>query len=234
MTGGTVPDVDGEIDYGAAYAALRGRVVDLVQRASEEQIEMRAPATPEWRVRDVLAHLVGVPADVLGGKLDGIATDAWTAAQVDARRDAPVGALIDEWAEIGPEIDPMIPSFGVGAGQFIVDALTHEQDIRGALDEPGARDCDAIAIGFEWIGELVGGMRDAAGAGALQIDTASAAYVFGAGEPARCATTKFELVRAATGRRSMSQMEAWGWQGEPRVVPLVLPIFTARAEPLVE
>jgi uncharacterized protein (TIGR03083 family) len=229
-----VPGVEGEIDYGVAYAALRGRVIDLVRRSSDEQLETLAPATPEWRVRDVLAHIVGVTADILGGKLDGIATDGWTAAQVDARRDAPVSALIDEWEANGPVIDPMIPSFGPAAGQFIVDSITHEQDIRGALDEPGARDCDAIAIGFEWIGELVGGMRDAAGVGALQIDTASAAYVFGAGEPARCATTKFEVVRATTGRRSMSQMEAWGWEGEPRIEPIVLPIFTARPEPLVE
>lgn len=229
-----MPGVEGEIDYGATYAALRTRVIDLVRRASDEQLERLAPATPKWRVRDVLAHLVGVPADLLRGTIDGIATDAWTGAQVDARRDGPVDALIDEWEENGPVIDPMIPSFGPGAGQFIVDAITHEQDIRGALDEPGARDCDAIAISFEWIGELIGAMRDAAGAGALQIDTASAAYVFGAGEPARCATTKFEFVRATTGRRSTSQMEAWGWQGEPRVEPLVLPIFTARAEPLVE
>ena len=33
-----------------------------------------APATPEWRVHDVLAHLVGVPADILAGRLDGVAS----------------------------------------------------------------------------------------------------------------------------------------------------------------
>ena len=37
------------------------------------------PATPEWRAHDVLAHLVGVTDDVVNGRLDGIATDAWTA-----------------------------------------------------------------------------------------------------------------------------------------------------------
>jgi Mycothiol maleylpyruvate isomerase N-terminal domain len=226
--------VDGGIDYGAAYATLRERVVGLVRRARGEQLEARAPATPEWRVRDVLAHLTGVTADILSGNLDGVATDAWTEAQVAARRDLPVDALLAEWEENGPVIDPMIPSFGPVAGQFLTDAITHEQDIRGALCEPGARDSDAMAISFEWIGEIVGAMRDEAGAGALQIDTATAAYVFGSGEPTRCATTRFEFVRATTGRRSIGQIEGWGWQGEPRVEPLVLPIFTARRDALVE
>ncbi len=225
---------NGRIDHAAAYAALRRRVVDLVRHATDDQLEAHAPATPEWRVRDVLAHLSGVTADILSGNLDGVATDAWTEAQVGARRGLSVDALLAEWEENGPVIDPMIPSFGPVAGQFLTDAITHEQDIRGALDEPGARDSDAIDISFEWIGELVGGMRDEGRAGALQIDTASGAYVFGSGVPARCATTKFELVRATTGRRSIEQIEAWGWQGEPRIEPLVLPIFTARPDPLVE
>lgn len=233
--GGTVTDVAAEeIDYGTEYAALRDRVVGLVGDASDEQLEARAPATPEWRVRDVLAHVVGVTTDILNGAMDGVATDAWTDRQVQTRRDVPVDALIAEWEANGPAIDPLIPSFGGAAGQFLTDAVTHEQDIRGALGVPGARECDAIAICFDWIGALVAGMRDADGAGAVAIETECGRSVFGTGAPTRCTASRFEFVRAATGRRSVSQIEAWGWDGDPRLDTVVLPIFTARPEPLVE
>jgi uncharacterized protein (TIGR03083 family) len=223
-----------EIDYGTAYSALRDRVIALVGDASDDQLEARAPATPEWRVRDVLAHVVGVTADILSGAMDGVATDAWTDKQVQTRRDAPVDALLAEWEANGPAIDPLIPSFGGAAGQFLTDALTHEQDIRGALGTPGARECDAMAIAFDWIGALVGGMRDAGGAGALEIGTECGHSVFGTGAPTRCTATRFEFLRATTGRRSVSQIEAWGWDGDPRVDTVVLPIFTPRPGPLVE
>ncbi len=116
-------------------------MIGLVRGASEAQLEAHAPATPEWRVRDVLAHVVGVTTDILNGAMDGVATDAWTDRQVQTRR-APVRDLISEWEANGPAIDPLIPSFGGAVGQFLTDAVTHEQDIRGALGQPGARECE--------------------------------------------------------------------------------------------
>jgi hypothetical protein len=143
--------------------------------------------------------------------------------------------MLAEWQMNGPQIDPMIPSFGVMAGQFIGDAITHEQDIRGALGTPGARDSDALLIAFGWMGDRLGELRDAADAGALRIETESGTDTFGSGEhSARCRTSRFELVRAATGRRSVAQITAWDWEGDPRPDLLVLPIFTPRPDPLVE
>lgn len=53
---------------------------------------------PEWRVRDVLAHLAGATADIASGNLADVASDEWTGAQVDARRDVPIDEVLDEWA----------------------------------------------------------------------------------------------------------------------------------------
>ena len=60
--------------------ARGGRAASTRRRSSAS-----SPATPQWRVHDVLAHLVGVPDDVVHGRMDGLASDAWTQAQVDAR-----------------------------------------------------------------------------------------------------------------------------------------------------
>jgi uncharacterized protein (TIGR03083 family) len=228
--------VDDGTDYGSAYRSLRTRVTDLVLSATEEQLESVAPATPEWRTRDVLAHLIGETTDILTGNLDGVGTDAWTQVQVDHRRDWSVEDLLAEWEANGPQVEPLIPSFGIMAGQFTVDTVTHEHDLRGAFDAPGARESDSLAIAFTWLGDRVGEIRAAAGAGALRVESESGTQIFGTGDPtASCATTQFEFLRATTGRRSLEQIESWTWEGEghhPEL--LVMPIFTPRAEPLVE
>jgi uncharacterized protein (TIGR03083 family) len=224
-----------EIDYAGAYCALRGRVIALIRSATDEQLDAHAPATPEWRTRDVLAHLTGVTADILSGNLDGVGTDPWTKVQVDARRDRTVAELTEEWETNGPQIDPLISSFGVIAGQFLGDAVTHEHDIRGALDAPGARDSEGLAIGFVWLGSRVGEIRDGAEAGALTVETEAGPYTFGNGPPTEtCATSRFDFVRASTGRRSVEQIAAWDWDGEPRPELLVMPIFAPRPDPLIE
>ena len=41
-------------------------------------------------------------------------------------------------------------------------------------------------------------------------------------------------MRASTGRRSLDQMQAWGWEGDARTELVVMPIFVPRPEPLVE
>src|SRR4029079_14005929 len=93
MTTDTLPDLS------VAYRGVRTRVTELELAASPEQCEAVAPATPDWRVHDVVAHLVGVPADILAGRLEGVTTDAWTEAQVAPRRELPTLALLAEWGE---------------------------------------------------------------------------------------------------------------------------------------
>jgi uncharacterized protein (TIGR03083 family) len=224
-----------EPDYAGAYHALRGRVAELVRSASDEQLGAPAPATPTWSPRDLLGHLTGVTSDILTGTMEGITTDPWTAAQVDARRGLSVEEVLAEWDANSAQVEPMIPSFGPLAGQFIADAVTHEHDIRGALDQAGARDSEAIAITFNWFGLRIGELRERADAGALQVETESGTHVFGPGAPvASCRTTRFELVRASTGRRSVDQIATWSWDGDARPDLLVMPIFVPRPEALVE
>ena len=78
-------------------------------------------------------------------------------------------------------------------------------------------------------------MRDTAEVGALTVDTEVGSDTFGTGDAtSRCRASRFEIVRATTGRRSADQMLAWDWEGEPRLDLFVLPIFAPRATALVE
>jgi uncharacterized protein (TIGR03083 family) len=215
-------------DYAQAYREARGRVSALVQDAGDERLETIAPATPEWRVKDIVAHLTGVTADITSGNLAGVATDAWTAKQVDDRRDRTIVQLLDEWDEKGTAVEAMVPQFPeAAAAQMLGDAATHEHDIRGALGAFGARDSDAIAIGFEWMTKGI--------AAPLRLETDAGTFITGDGEPeATVRADRFELFRAMTGRRSLDQIRAYAWDGDLRPEALVLGIFTARPEPLVE
>jgi uncharacterized protein (TIGR03083 family) len=218
-------------DLSDAYRTLRSRVSGLVLDAGDDACGAIAPATPEWRVHDVLAHLVGVTADILAGRLDGVASDAWTDAQVRPRRDLPTAALLAEWDETGPQVEPMIPGFGAVAGQMVGDASTHEHDIRDALGRPGARDSDAVHVGSHWMAAHMGRFHRDAGHGVLRIETDLWSETFGDEPPATTLrVSAFEVLRAATGRRSEAQIAAFGWLGTAHPEVVVMPIFVPRAE----
>jgi hypothetical protein len=218
-------------DYAPPYRELRERVTRLVEE-HPDAVDTIAPATPEWRVRDVLAHLSGICDDILNGNMEGVATDDWTAAQVDARRDWSVERILDEWSERAPPVEQIMvdvpmPQFG----QMVFDAVMHEHDIRGAIGEPGARDSSAVAAAFDWAEE------------SWQFDDGTAVLVtefgpttLGAGERLFAVhAPRFELMRAMTGRRSAAQILAYEWEGTPRPERIVgAPIFQIRADDLLE
>jgi uncharacterized protein (TIGR03083 family) len=213
-----------------AYRDLRERVSDLARAAGPEALDTATPAAPDWRIRDVLAHLSGVCADITAGNLGGVATDEWTAAQVEARHDWPAEQLLAEWGEQGAAVDALIPSFPPAiATQLLADAATHEQDLRGGLDAPGARDSGAVALMFPGAVEyfLDPGLR---------VECEEAAYLSGGADASEVTVRapRFELFRAMTGRRSLDQIRAFEWTPEPRPDALVIGLFTARPTPLVE
>lgn len=221
-------------DHADAYRGIRERVTELTADLDAATAEQLTPAAPDWRVKDVLAHLVGVNADVIGGNIEGAGSDPWTKAQVDARRDHTIDELLAEWAEASATLEEIFPAIPDGPrGQLIFDALTHEYDLRGALGQPGARDTEAATIGFGWAVDVVTMLRDGADAGGLRIQTDFGEHVAGTGEvTATVRADRFELYRALTGRRSPTQIAAYDWDGgEP--APQI-PLIGGRDTDLVE
>lgn len=206
-----------------AYAGCRRRINELVGSVDYDPASVEVPTCPEWSVKDVVAHLTGVVDDALAGRLDGVATDPWTAAQVTARRDTAVSDILDEWNEKAPSFEELLDAIGDPGRQAVFDTVTHEHDIRTALGAEGARDSDAIgiAIGFaaRW---FVATAEDQGVALAVQSEDGP---VFG--DPSTAVAvltgTSFELMRAISGRRSIDQVRAMNWTGEKDAA---LPCFT--------
>ena len=49
------------------WTAAQQRVIGLVGAATSAAVESRVPACPEWTVRDLVSHMVGIGADVIAG-----------------------------------------------------------------------------------------------------------------------------------------------------------------------
>jgi len=218
------------------YRELRLRVTDLA-REHADALDAPVPAAPAWRGRDVLAHFAGVCEDIECGNLEGVATDGWTAAQVDKRRDWGTDQLLDDWATRGRAIDALMDANPPGRfGQLLFDAWTHEHDLRGAVGSPGTRDSAAGACAYAWVTPLLDGRDRDLGRAALALVDEHGSTVIGDGPAdASVRASRFELLRSLTGRRSLTQIRGFDWSGPPDPDRLVLiPVFTPRSEDLVE
>jgi hypothetical protein len=127
-------------DLFAPYQRTRARVCTLFAGASSDELARTVPACPAWSVHDLAAHLVGIPAALSAGRLPSGDVDDWLQEIVDERRDDDVDALVAEWHDLDPVLEPMLQ--GMGALMF-VDLAVHEHDLRGALDRP---DHDALDV----------------------------------------------------------------------------------------
>lgn len=223
------------LDGGEIYAETRQRIIELVG-ARPDSVERVVPATPDWRVRDLLSHLAGNCACILEGRMGGVGTDPWTAAQVQERRSHAIDEILAEWESTAPQVEAMIPTWpAAAASRLVADLATHEQDLRGALEVPGARDSRAFAIAFDGFCSMLADRLTDACLPPLRVKTAEGEQIVGGGKPgATVAADRFELTRAMAGRRSARQVAAFTWDGDPQPYIAVFTPFALRADDLIE
>jgi uncharacterized protein (TIGR03083 family) len=197
------------------YADVRTRMSGLA--LSEEDAARPVPGCPGWTVRDVYAHAAGILADVRANRLENATTDEWTGRQVDERRGTPLPAILDEWADhatvVEPTLDTMPKAF---SRTLLIDLVTHEHDVRGALRRPGGRESEAYEIARK--GFAVGLAYAVKERGLPGVVLAAPDWSFAAGDSPDVTLTapdSFEIFRALAGRRGIKQVLAWEWDGDP-------------------
>ena len=212
---------------GEMYRAGRIEMIAMGRSLTDEQAAMRVPACPEWTIKDVYAHQAGVVADALAGRLDGVATDPWTARQVDARKDKTLTEVLDEWEEIVEPFEAFLET-GAAPPQVIIDQWSHEQDLRAALDRPGNRDDDRAKFCLEALTGLRGQSWEHE---AFDVIGDSGTWRFGNGEPqVTLKASDYDLNRTLLGRRSLAQVRAMDWTGDPEPILPHLVVFAYSAE----
>ena len=213
----TAVDVINPESIARVYSEAHDRIVAFVSDLDDETAARRVPGTPEWTVHDVVAHLAAIPTDALAGRLAGVPTPEMTGKQVADRRDRSIKELLDEWAE---GLDPILEGARAGLvpAPLAIDAVTHEQDIRGAIHAAHLDDDGALRFAVTGFTAGLGRRLKAAGLPPLRLRDPARGFDATArtGEPAATVSaSEFELFRAIAGRRSRAQVAAFDWTGDP-------------------
>ena len=205
-----------------AYRDTRDRITSLLRDADESDSATPVPSTPGWNVKDVVAHCSGLVCDWLEGRSRDYGSDAWTAAQVEARRDRSLDDVLAEWNARAPELesrmdDPLTEGFpDYMPFLAVADLVIHEHDIRGALLRPGAQDSIAVELGMKTYVTGVRQRHATTELGPLLIrESDGREWPVGTGDPtATLSAPRFDLFRALAGRRSRAQVLGFDWTGD--------------------
>ncbi len=220
------------VDYLAAYAAVRGRLVGLTRADSADNA---VPACPGWRVRDVVAHLAGLCEDWVNHRLDGYASERWTADQVSRHDRSTCEEMFDAWRDAMVAFTNLRePFLGLPPARWAFgDAVVHEADVRGALGADRVPD-DAVLLSLQGTMQRWKQVLSGAGAPLLRVRSPDGPewWLGGRDDPNGMVLEAplYELFRGLCGRRSRGQAMGWAWSADPEpIVAAGLPYPCTRA-----
>jgi uncharacterized protein (TIGR03083 family) len=208
-----VPERD--VDPAALYRAERQAFASFLRERTAAEIATVVPATPAWNVHDVLAHVVGIAADLNAQRFDPD-SDAWTDEQTRSRRLHSIDDLVAEWDREGPPFESGLRVFGYQFGaHFLADLVQHVSDVHAALGRPPARDDLAIGVALDFLLASFEETLEQNHAGAVEVHVDGEHWRLGAG-PVRASVTaaRFELFRTLGGRRTLTEVCALSWTGD--------------------
>ena len=186
-----------DVDVCAAYQHTRQSVLEVLTQIPESSATIRVPACPDWTVQQTVSHFVGVPEDLLAGRMEGVASEAWTDAQVQRHEGESLAELATALEATVIPFDAIllaIPS--PSNSQLVMDAVTHEIDLREALGLPCFDSSPSLTVARAWLLGLIERHDSLLGD---QLEAVSC--------------SDFILARALTGRFSISAMDAHGLPG---------------------
>ena len=130
--------------------------------------------------------------------------------------------MLGEWRRAGPQVDELCIALGDGIAQLIFDTVTHEQDLRGALGEPGGGD-GAVTVALRWAADAWDGAEapTVARSASEQVRWRPSR---GDGDPiVSVDLDPIDALSTLTGRRTLAAIRACPWDGD---VEPWLPAFT--------
>jgi Mycothiol maleylpyruvate isomerase N-terminal domain len=202
------------------YERARRRFVLTIGGLQESELATVVPATPDWSVRDVLAHVVGLTADLNAQRFpdrEDIGGTLWGARQVASRRTTPIADIITEWTREAPEFEEGLRLFGYDEGcHFVADLHAHHQDVRSALGLSPDDEPITIALSLDHYLGFVDTILRANQWGTLDVIAGNEQRTLG-GAGQRHAVLKgsaFEVLRAFSARRSRRQLRELGREGD--------------------
>jgi uncharacterized protein (TIGR03083 family) len=240
-----------------AYAETKAALLAALADAGEAAWDRSVPATPAWRVRDVVAHVTGIAVDGASGTFipglnlleqfrdDSVvrARDAYADETVESRRGQAWGDVLAEWDAAEPQLLARLSAgcppdnrFALGLDVVTVtDLCVHTDDVAGALALPPRKGSAAAGVALAGYCFGVDYRIRALGLPALAVRYDRRERVPGPGDAAITVTgDRWEVLRALAGRRSRDQIRELDWSGDPEPYLPLLPAYGERTEPLIE
>lgn len=216
-----------QADISGAMRAEREELVAYLEGVPDGAWD-KATLCEGWRVRDVVAHLVGNAADIVAQRLEGAGSVEYNQRQIDERADSSPTELLTEWSEQGPALeqamaavpqemwDSPYPPFGtVGQAlqRLLEDIWVHAQDIRlplgdGTTSGPGL-DATLDVLERE-IPERFGRLAPGVGEVVIETDGVTRTATVGEGETLKVRGKAVDVALMATGRVSLDEAVADG------------------------
>ena len=226
--------VEHHLVCGELYEAERRAFVDLLAGLSGDDLARTVVATPLWSVQDVLAHVIGVAADLNRQDFGGSGTsDEWTARQVESRRGRTVAELAAEWDAEAPLFEDGLALFGYDLGaHYVSDLVQHVADVQGTLQVGEPPSADAVVASLDFLFESFDETVHEAALGGVRVSLPDVDWVFGPNPVVATVTASpWEVMRALAGRRDLAQIRALDWQGSADAIDALVPRFSRYDQP---
>ncbi|GAA2597212.1 maleylpyruvate isomerase family mycothiol-dependent enzyme [Actinomadura fulvescens] len=196
------------------YRRIRHDVARLVADRPDAAV-LPVPACPEWTVRDLVDHL----ADVCTVATRRLTTGEFVRPGRVPTPGAPaLPRLLDSWAERGERLDELVAASTDRLSDVLVmDAFTHELDLRHALGSPPPAGHPAYPGMLDFVANAVLAQVSTLGLPPLEIVTPGARWTNQGERPAvtLAAADRHDLYRTLTGRRTHEQIAALSWSRDP-------------------
>ena len=211
---------ESSVDCGAVYEQVRGEFAHLAAALAPERLDTVVPAAPDWAVRDVVAHVVGLAAALNAQDFpadDDEGGTVWAGRHVAARRERTIDELLTEWAAEAPSFAEGLRLFGYEFGcHFVADLVVHVHDVQAALELPPLVDPVVLAVALDHYCDHLSGLLAGAGWGRLTVQSHDGEqWYLGAGAPrVAVAGSAYDLLRTLAARRSERQVRVLRWSGD--------------------
>lgn len=203
------------------YLSTRDRLIGEVSALSPADLGAPVALLRGWTVRDVVAHLTGLVVEITGGVEPPWGSDEATARQVGDRAASSIEDLVEEWVSACPGLGAAFDTNPRLAAGLTGDLAIHVHDLAETVEaiSPPPSDADSVACGGyapllqQRVAERLGiGLTlelEPAGTWAATDESLTAMTLVA--DPVR-------FIRAVTGRRTRSFVEAFDWSSDPTAI----------------
>ncbi|MFC0529837.1 maleylpyruvate isomerase family mycothiol-dependent enzyme [Phytohabitans kaempferiae] len=190
-----------------AYRRVRQNVAAVLD-AHPPAPRLVVPHCPEWTVEELVGHLVEVCARVRA-RVTGTETTSVTG---QGRTE-----LLRTWERLSGPVDEYLSGpWSIERGIMVMDAFTHELDLRDALRVPPPADHPALPVATMVVVAGLAQSLNGRGLPALRIETERGRWTAGEGEPATTvAGPWYDVYLSLAGRRTSAQIGALRWSSDP-------------------